>query len=59
MSHNVCASGRDTEELVRKLEQGDPSRGPLSFPRRYPQSLLSQYLIILTKNFVCYWRYPT
>ncbi len=53
------ASGRDTEELVGKLEQGDPSRGLLAFPRRYPQSLLSQYLIVLTKNTVCYWRYPT
>ncbi len=50
---------RDTDALVAKLEQPEPGTAPLAFSRRYPQSLLSQYLIVLTKNFVCYWRYPT
>ena len=55
----MCAALRDTDQLVARLEQREAGRGPLAFQRRYPQSLLSQYLIILTKNFVCYWRYPT
>jgi len=50
---------RDTDALVGRLEQPEPGSVPLAFSRRYPQSLLSQYLVVLTKNFVCYWRYPT
>ena len=34
------------------------SRGQLKHATRFAQPLLSQYGIILHKNFVSYWRYP-
>ncbi|KAK9861986.1 hypothetical protein WJX84_003567 [Apatococcus fuscideae] len=49
---------RDTEQLVEKLSQPKQESSPLQFSTRYHQPYWRQYLIILLKYFVCYWRYP-
>ena len=41
-----------------RLSQPAPGSAPLAFDSPFPQPLWAQYLIILKKNTICYWRYP-
>jgi len=42
--------------MVERLGQPEAGSSPLAFATEYAQPLWRQYLIILTKNVVCYWR---
>lgn len=44
--------GRETEELVTKLEQPDPGSSPLAFDDQFPQPMWRQTFIILVKFLV-------
>ena len=50
---------RAIEEMVEELSQPKPGTSPLAFDSEHAQSLLNQYFIILKKNTIAYWRYPT
>ena len=50
---------RAIEEMVEELSQPKPGTSPLAFDSEHAQSLLNQYFIILKKNTIGYWRYPT
>lgn len=54
----IPVNRRDTDALLSELEQSVPGSAPLHFHTAYPQSLPRQYVIILIKNLVSYWRYP-
>ena len=43
--------------MVERLSQPEAGSSPLAFATEYAQPLWRQYLIILAKNMVCYWRY--
>ena len=42
--------------MVERLSQPEAGSSPLAFATEYAQPLWRQYLIILAKNMVCYWR---
>jgi hypothetical protein len=50
---------REILALVEKLSQPQPGMQPLAFDSEHAQPLLSQYAIILKKNTIAYWRYPS
>ena len=41
---------------MEKLSQPEAGSSPLAFATEYAQPLWRQYLIILAKNLVSYWR---
>ncbi|EIE26053.1 ATP-binding cassette transporter [Coccomyxa subellipsoidea C-169] len=47
------------EDMVEELSQPKPGTQPLAFDSEHAQPLLNQYLIILKKNTIAYWRYPS
>lgn len=53
-----CPLCRQHLDKVQALSQPQPGAQALQFRRKHAQSLLQQYLIILAKNYICYWRYP-
>lgn len=42
--------------MVAQLQVPAPDSQPLRFDKRYPRSLLEQFLIMIRKNFTLYWR---
>ena len=50
---------RAIEDMVEELSQPKPGTQPLAFDSEHAQPLLNQYLIILKKNTIAYWRYPS
>jgi hypothetical protein len=42
--------------MVAKLSQPEPGSSPLAFDTEYAQPLWRQFVIILAKNLVSYWR---
>ena len=51
-----ACGGRETEALVERLSQPEQGSSPIAFPSAFPQPLWRQYVIILTKNIISYWR---
>ncbi|KAK9806328.1 hypothetical protein WJX72_010375 [[Myrmecia] bisecta] len=49
---------RQTEELVASNSQPAPGSSPIAFATEYPQPLWAQYLALLAKNTISYWRNP-
>ena len=47
---------REAEAVVERLSQPEPGSAPLAFKTEYAQPLWRQYVIILAKNLVSYWR---
>jgi len=41
---------------VERLSQPEQGSAPIAFPSAFPQPLWRQYVIILTKNIISYWR---
>ncbi|EIE18006.1 putative pleiotropic drug resistance protein 3 [Coccomyxa subellipsoidea C-169] len=49
---------RSTQEMVARLQVPDPNSQPLHFDKQFSRSLLSQFRLLLLKNFTVYWRTP-
>ena len=49
---------RRTEQMVQQLQHPKEGSKPLEFSALYSRSIWQQYIIILRKNLICYWRLP-
>ncbi len=50
---------RDIEALAERLSQPEAGASVLRFDSEHAQGLVSQYSILLRKNVIAYWRYPS
>lgn len=50
---------RRAQDLVERLAVPAPGKKPLEFNYRYAQPLWMQYLLLLRREWLTYWRWPS